>query len=159
MLRARYVKRFGLSKKDLSRAIDKISTSREMSALLGKETPLKYISDENLVFLVSSWWDYRKDNLAGNAIIRRILRKLSPEDIADVQAIYYLASQRQYCESYESGLQYAIAEYSKGENVCQKLAHLFDKSCLGAVLQQGVCMLGSISLSEQLGVINKKREV
>src|SRR5205085_2447600 len=47
--------RFNLSNRQFSKALDVIQSNREMKAILGVETPLLHISDDEIVWVVEQW--------------------------------------------------------------------------------------------------------
>lgn len=47
--------RYGLSNKQFSIALDRIQESREMRSVLGVESDLQYLTDDEIVFVVEQW--------------------------------------------------------------------------------------------------------
>ena len=166
-------KRYNISGRKFSEALTVIQSNREMSNLIGVENELIYLSGESAAFVVEQWQkihphieqrdnlgtDYfnlgRFDKMAADrkieiSVLDAIEGRLSVQEIADAQTIYYLARNNEYSELYENKLDSTIREYEASDEIRQKIHHLIQKTNLLEMLSLGVEKLGNVNLSNEL---------
>ncbi|MEI9996397.1 MAG: hypothetical protein WDM91_17500 [Rhizomicrobium sp.] len=160
---------FGLSGKAFCRAIDAIKGSREMRTMLGTETPLLYISDEKIEAVISKWNGLRRHNVGsgflGDArkiewhagaedrrkIINDLCAMLTPEELADLHAVFYLGRDRSFFpENYEAEADRVLHQIKARSDFVSDAVYLFDKGNLQSALAIGLLKLGRLTLARKL---------
>jgi hypothetical protein len=117
-------RRFKLSSRQFSDAVNVIKTNREMNAILGVETNLLSLTDDEAVAVIEQWRKLnpapepgqepqiasgaditveklKKHGAIKNEVLKALLDLLSADDIADLEAIYYLGRDGWFPELYE----------------------------------------------------------
>lgn len=166
--------RYGLSSNKFSAALDAIQTNREMNAVLGVETPLAHLSDEHLGLIAKEWStcnpprEQRSDGDGADIVlgsrlleavrgpsprsqvVTRLVAILSPQEVADLDVIFYLGRDRRLPEAYEAQLERTLKEHAAQGDIRIPLQHVFTKMNLLSCLAIGLRRLGRPSLAEQL---------
>jgi len=166
--------RFNLSNTQFSKALDVILSNREMKAILGVESELLHISDDELVWVVEQWrrihppkdedglvlgtahfdaaWlEGMKEHLAiRNEVIVAVEERMTEDELADIEAIYYLARDRLFPEYYERRVEEVKKEHLAAKDPKAEIAHLMDKTNFLNSLQLAASKLGRLSLAERL---------
>jgi hypothetical protein len=163
--------RFGIGSNQFSKALDLMQERRELKAILGVETELVHLSDEKAIFLVEQWriihpprepselgaivsgMDLErifKNREAETQALKAILAKLTSDEIADAETIFYLARNGDYSESYEAALERKKREYQLSGDLSRELYDIMHKTNFLKELQKGVRKLGRIALAEKL---------
>ena len=165
--------RFSLSNKEFSKALDAIQSNREMKALLGVETDLLYISDDEVVWVSEQWRRLhpRRDEISRNGsnsfdgisveamkaylateaeVIAATESRIKTDKLADLEALYYLARDRIVPEYYERRVEQAKKEHAAENSPIAEVAHLMEKTNLLSCLQTSATKLGRLALAERL---------
>lgn len=169
--------RFGLSNKQFSLALDRIQDCRETRSILGLESPLVHLTDDDITFVVQQWrslhpsierdqddseLDYfdpkrlsamREDGARRKAAVDAISERLSASKLAELETMFYLDRDRVFVEEHEAEAErrvkgHAIASDPKGE-----ILHLMEKINFLACLQSAAQRLGRLALAERLRTI------
>jgi hypothetical protein len=169
-------KRFGLSTKALSTALNLIQTHRQMGSQLGLEFPLEHLRDEDVHFLVGEWGKANPERTEPQApvalvrvdrdtlIVRRtasaamkkaVGANLSPEKIAGMHAIYYIGNLRPFSEEYFGRLDDAMQRLRAGGSPSDIVNHIMAKSDFPRALARGVEILGRPKLAAALRALRK----
>lgn len=170
--RADVMRDLDISGGQFSDAVDIIERHRKMGSLLGHEFSLTYLTDDHALFVVREWSkihpprtggddlviDFfdparirrsRGERKARELVIESVLSALSPEEIADLETIFYIGRERYFCEVYERGLTGALKAQA-GCDPLASVAHLMSKMNLLDALARGVEILGRPSLAASL---------
>lgn len=172
--------RFQLSSGKLSDAINVIRNNREMSAIVGIESNLLHITDDELIWVVEQWrrihpcrperdngdedlgmmWSFDKfmeyENKISkiyNDITNEINERLSSDAIADLEVIFYMARDNVFSEYYLQNAEMKQADYANIGDLHEKIRHLLEKTNLLMCLQKGARMLGRSALAQRLMAI------
>lgn len=175
--KAKVVKRFGLtSNGKFSKAVDLIKGNREMGVIIGLEKNLVHLRDDNAIFVVEQWskrhparavrdnlgtdfgaehdWDaMRAHGRIANEVNQAVCETLTPDEIADLDTIFYIGRDRVFCEHYESCLELTKKEHRLKGDLVVEVNHLMEKTNFLTCLAAGIAKLGRPSLSNRLMVI------
>jgi hypothetical protein len=171
--KANVMKRLGLSSRKFSQALDIIQANREMGSVLGLEFALAHLSDQNALFVVEQWCmrhPVRKprDNLGldyfgerdretivenrrvAQDVNQRVVEALTPDEIADLEVIFYIGRERLFCESYEAKLSSTQKEHRLVGNLLGEVDHLMEKTNFLEAVARGITILGRPALARKL---------
>ncbi|BCH27819.1 hypothetical protein [Mesorhizobium sp. L-8-3] len=173
--KAEVMLRFGFGSRQFSLALDQIQRNREMGAILGMETPLLHLSDEDIVGIVRQWrllhpkLEKPKDGELGadyfgierfeamqhhNAALREVIKtlqaQLSPDQLADLETVYYLGRDRVFPEYYETLVAEKRQEHAATNNPQEEIRHLMEKTNFLRCVQLAAIRLGRVALAERL---------
>jgi hypothetical protein len=171
--KAAVIERFRLSGREFSKAIDVIQGNREMRCLIGLETSLVHLSDQNALFAVEQWARRHPPRTVGDRprIVRiadldldaiaedrrielevnnRIVEVLTPDEIADLEIIYYIGRNRWFCEHYEEKLDWTRKKHRVTDNLAREVNHLMNKTNFKEAVARGVSTLGRPDLADKL---------
>ena len=173
----RISERFCLSSRKFSKAIKLIQTNRQMKGLIGLSTDLLYLKDKSAVFAVEQWatrhplpptafsFDYYNFEqlwktmevdwrLSRNAH-EKISNTLSPEEIADLNAIYYIGQSRIFCEYYEKHVEAARNNQRTKGGTLVMIQHLMSKTNFQECVVDGISLLGRPDLADRLRQVQR----
>lgn len=164
--------RFGIGRGKFSEAIDAIKASRELAAMVGIETPLAHLDDEGFLFLVGQWArmerreeaesefgivdvarmheTWKDDEQIERDVHDQVLGRLTAEQIADLETLYYLGRERAFGEYYERMLEGNLIKQRGGDQRWQTVHHILSKTNLREAVARGCRLAGRPSLAEQL---------
>jgi hypothetical protein len=167
--------RYGLSNRQFSLALDCIQENREMSAILGVESPPLHITDEEVIWAVEQWrrlhpahepdqegkashfWITSFEQIVDDLdqaleieVIDNIKRRLSLESLSDLESMYYLGITGNFSENYEKMLDRSLKEYHVVKNPTEKITHLISKGTFLKCIRRTSFKLGRISLCDRL---------
>lgn len=167
--------RYGLENRQFSLALDRIQESREMRAILGLESALLHIADEEIVWTVEQWRRIHpvraRDEEEADAlnysntarikgmqewaevhreVVEAIKARLSPEALADLEAMYCLDRDRVYSESYERMVARVLKEHAVVNNPTEKILQLMEKTNFLMCVQSAAVKLGRLALAKRL---------
>jgi hypothetical protein len=166
--------RYNLSNKQFSIALDKIQKSREMKAILGVETLLLHITDNEIVFVIKEWRKIHPNEkkstgelisaieLIGNMeshidtkneVLTTIKDRLSKEAVADLETIFYLGRDGFYSEYYEREVENRQKNLKKKNDHTAITHHLIKKTNLLQSLNKAAIKLGRLTLHEELNTL------
>lgn len=170
--------RFGLGSDGFSRALKVIETTRELALLIGIESELVHLSDEKVIAVLEVWSGrhpprkvdpVRPEGIAGiisgreltaRALLRDLaaeeaankaaLAMLSPDELADLEAVYYLGRNRSFGDHYEGDLTRIKREHKVAAEPYAKIDHLMSKTNLASMVAEGVERAGRLSLGHRI---------
>jgi hypothetical protein len=166
--------RFNLSNRQFSKALDVIQSNREMKAIIGMETDLLHISDDEVVWIVEQWRrlhpqrDEDEDGLGvklsdpatvdamledlrvEQEVIVEIEKRIAGNKLAEIEAMFYLARDRIFSEHYEQRIEIARKQHAAANDPKAQIAHLIEKTNFLHCLQESARKLGRLSLAERL---------
>jgi hypothetical protein len=166
--------RFNLSNRQFSKALDVIQSNREMKAILGVETPLLHISDDEIVWVVEQWrrlhpprdedvndlgirlydetaLEAMIEHLAvENEVVAEIEKRIAGDKLAEVEAIFYLSRDRIFPEYYEQYAEETKKEHAAANDPKAKIGHLMEKTNFLHCVQLSATKLGRLSLAKRL---------
>lgn len=166
--------RFNLSNKQFSKALDVIQCNREMKALLGVETDLLHILDNEVVWIVDQWRRLhpQRDEEHGSfgikpfdratfgalleclstqkEVIAEIEWRITGDKLAEIEAMFYLARDRLFSEDYEQRIEGARKEHAAANDRTEEIVHLMDKTNFLHCVQEAAQRLGRLSLADRL---------
>jgi len=166
--------RYELSGKKFTAAVDAIQANREMNAQLGVEAVLSHLTDANARMLIEKWstvhpvrqsadddlgmdyfgkrdWEETRLYFERKTDARNvILQTLSPEEIADADAIYYLGRDGNFPEQYDGLLAQAKKNHAEADGLRRSVDNLLSKTNLLMFLVSGLRRLGKTTLASTL---------
>lgn len=166
--------RFNIGSKQFTDALNKIQTNREMKAIIGVETPLLHLTDDDVLWVVRQWrtihperkrdegdlgLDYfdlarfehiREDLQLYTDAVEALDQRLSPEKLADLETLFYLERDRHYPETYEPMVTSKLREHAVASDKQEEIRHLLEKTNLLKCVQGSAFMLGRIILTQRL---------
>ena len=165
--RACVMKRFGLSGREFSKAVEIIERNREMRCIIGRQSELAHLSDQKMLFVIDQWTrrhanKYVIDTASIDAkamiadrhlasdVNRKILEVLSPDEIVDLEAIYYIGRDGEFCEHYERDLDLIRENHRSSGDLVREVDHLMTKTNFQEATAKGVSKLGRPDLASSL---------
>ncbi|HWL05412.1 MAG TPA: hypothetical protein VNQ99_10835 [Xanthobacteraceae bacterium] len=165
--------RFALSGKQFSIALTRIQENREMRAILGMESPLLHLTDNEVVAVIEQWRRlHPKQRALGPAIVNaadtanfdgmseEIARlkeviattehALSPAALAELEVMFYLGRDGGFVEQYEDRVERKQREHAAAGNSREEIRHLIQKTNLLQCVQVAAIKLGCLTLAERL---------
>jgi hypothetical protein len=163
--------RFAISSRKFSQAVDVIKGHREMGSLVGYEFELTYLTDEHARFVIEEWskahlprtaddhsemgypnrnWDgFRAYFGTLAAAEKSVIETLLPEEIADLETVFYIGRERLFSETYGERLKATLKEHCLA-NLASEVHHLMTKTNLLDALARGIEILGRRRLAAEL---------
>jgi hypothetical protein len=171
--------RFGLSSNAFSRALNAILGSRDLATIVGVETPLSYLSREKLIDIVERWLDANPPPAVDaepriisaasirfsdiethmremSALIQEAEARLSLEEFADLQTVFYIGRDRRYGEEYPRMLEQTVAEHRLAARRLDLIDHILSKANLVDALVAGLRRAGQPSIAEQVDELRER---
>jgi len=169
--------RYGLSNKQFSIALDQIQQNREMGSVLGIESNHLHLTDDDAVWVVEQWrrlhppraqddgdlgldyfdpkrFDGMKERAAAfQEVQKSIAVRLSPEALAELEAMFYLQRDGIASEYHEREVARTLAEHAAAQNPQHEISHLMEKTNFCACLEGAAKKLGRLSLAERLKAV------
>lgn len=165
--------RFGLSNTQFSKALGVIKANREMKALVGGETSLHFLPDDLLMWVVQQWRKKhpKSEPRDGPAIVKfdtktfeamkeyaRISRevvtalgkRLTNEQIAELQTIYYLGRDRWFPEFYDEQIENTIKQHAMDNDPRKQIGHMMTKTNFLHAIIAALPRLGRPSLAARI---------
>jgi len=180
--KAAAMERFGLSGKRFTAALKVIEASRGARQHIGIDTELAHLTDAHAMLVVELWaerhpprkakgdgeafsvvrrnrdWEAaRAHRQKANALNGRIIGELAPNEIADLETVFYMGRQRTLPEFYEEMLARALKEHALARDLTIKVEHLMQKTNLADELRNGLLLLGRPTLAQQIADFLKAR--
>ncbi|GBQ96245.1 hypothetical protein [Gluconobacter cerinus] len=162
--------RFRLSGRQLSKAIDKIKSSRELSALIGIEKNLAHLSDNKMEIILQKWGEFsssQRKKLEGDLfecpdlnqfedyykkrkdLNDFISSSLTLDEFSDLCALYYLGRDLKFGEQYDTVLHYTKSQFAI-QTYGSHINYLISKCNLLECVIDGVERAGRPSLANKL---------
>jgi hypothetical protein len=169
--------RFKIGSNAFSDALDVIQSSRETKAMLGLESELLHISDSDILWLVEQWRKLHPPRQEGdvgggivsfsdasfdemmqgleerNIVIDGVAQRLSADQLADIQAVFYIGRNREYAECYEAKVENTKRRHAVESDLRKLIADLLDKTNFLSGVQQAITRLGRLKLSQKLRIL------
>jgi hypothetical protein len=169
--------RYGLGNNQFCVALDVIQKNREMRAILGMESDLKHLADDDILWVVEQWHrlhpvgrqgednlglDYfdparfemmKKDANIRRGVVTTIKERLSPEALAELEAMFYLERDRIFVEYHEQLIARILKEHTATKDPQAEILHLMDKTNFLQCVRGAAARLGRLSLVDHLKAI------
>ncbi|ODT91927.1 MAG: hypothetical protein ABS86_01915 [Sphingobium sp. SCN 64-10] len=165
--------RFGLTSNGISRALAVIQDARELKTLIGIETPLAYLSAGTLTEIAVRWLETNpppaanvestvvsatdidfeemdRHCKAAAVLDRWALERLSIEEFADLQTIFYVGRDRLFGELYERVLEGTLATHRVETRRIMLVHHILSKTNFIDGLIAGLIRVGQPTLATQI---------
>lgn len=150
-VRAAIRERFRLSSNELSKACKKIEGTRELAALIGIESPLLFLTDDDVIWVIEQWrrlhpkrsrddkdigLDYfdtsRFEKMREQANLYRevigfVDEQLSSGKLADLEVMFYRERDRFPSEYYEEMVAAKLKEHAAANDSKAEIRHLLEK--------------------------------
>jgi hypothetical protein len=165
--------RFSLGSKAISDAVNVIKVNRELKAVVGVETNLVHLSDDTALFVVEQWRRLHPVNDEGEDVVldcfdmKRfegmrerlalekevydvLMSRLSPEEIADLHAVFYLGRNKEFSEYYEAMLERFKGQHALEKDLYSQIDQMMAKTNFLQAFRDGAARLGRLGLAERL---------
>ena len=165
--------RYAISSTKFSKAVNAIRGSRPLAALVGLETPLKYIQDDKLRFVMERWSElYSTHNVSTDEVgtdltnidfhkrekhfaKRREIETsigsvMETNELVDLETLFYIGREHWFGELYEEVLESTARGYKNQEQMRRGISHLLEKTNLLQCVMQGCESVGRPSLAANL---------
>ena len=164
--------RFNIGSKAFSDALHAIQRSRETKALIGLESDLLHLKDEDVIWLAEQWrrlhpspddsnggvvdfadasFEEMMEGFATRkAVIDEVAERLSADQLADIQAVFYLGRNHEYAECYEANVEMTKRWHSVENDPKKWIGHLMDKTNFLTCVQLAAGRLGRLALSGRM---------
>lgn len=165
--------RFQLSSNAFSKALDRIQNSRELGAAIGLEFNLAHLTDAKVMHVLELWSplfplrdrpsdrpltiqprltfeEMQTARVAHETANNAILPELNADELADLEAVFYLGRDHDFGEEYDAVLARIKHEHAAHGNAYEELNHLTSKGNLATMLAVGAARLGRRSLSNHI---------
>uniref|UniRef100_Q07SV8 HEPN domain-containing protein n=1 Tax=Rhodopseudomonas palustris (strain BisA53) TaxID=316055 RepID=Q07SV8_RHOP5 len=165
--------RFALSNTQFSRAIDAIKANRELNGMIGGETELPCLLDEEVMLVVEQWRilhpkreekqpeivqgkdfkfaDMIKNIKKSRECVAALSETITSHEAADLEALFYLGRGDFFPEQFEARAATYLGSLVDDSEVRARTAQLLEKTNLLACLERGARRAGRLSLAEKLG--------
>lgn len=164
---------YGLSSNQFSRAVDVIKGNRAMKALYGELSQLGGMTDEIAIFIMNAWlereierrtpsedgmdWagaeriDKLFEDLPKAAAFRtKLAKRLSANECADLETLFYFGRDGHYAELYEKDLARNRSKYVREKDPVSTAQHVLTKTNFADCFAAGIRRVGRADLAEQL---------
>jgi hypothetical protein len=164
--------RFALSNTQFSKAIDAIKANREFYGMIGGETDLPCLLDDEVMLVVEQWRilhpdregqepevvhgsRFRAADLIASIKKRRecldaLSGTITSHEAADLEALYYLGRGDFFPEQFDERAATYLQSIGDDEELRARTGRLLDKTNLIACLERGTRRAGRLALAEQL---------
>ncbi len=166
--------RFSLSSNELSKACSKIQGTRELAALIGIESPLLYLNDDAVIWVVEQWrrlhpkrsqddkdigQDYfntsRLEKMYEWADLYRevidcVNQHLDGGMLADLEVMFYIERDRIRSEYYERLVADKLKEHAAANDSKAEIRHLLEKTNFLQNVRGSAMRLGRLALAAEL---------
>lgn len=171
--KAALMERFDLSGRAFSDAVNTVKKSRALAAAIGIETPLTYLTDEQIMFVAERWRAVhpprlgdrdvfviprnrlREEVLKGreerNALYEAVIEALSVEQVAELEALFYIGRDRVFGEHHEAIVERTLAEHRVAGDRWPQVYHILSKTNFLDGLIEGLRRVGRPPLADRLG--------
>jgi hypothetical protein len=164
--------RFALSNTQFSKAIDAIKANREFCGMIGGETDLPYLLDDEVMLVVEQWrilhpklgmkepevvqgGRFRSAGLIASIKKRRecvdaLSGTITSHEAADLEALFYLGRGDFFPELFEERAAAYLKSIGDDAELRACTARMLDKTNLLTCLERGARRAGRLSLAERL---------
>ncbi|WP_136626015.1 hypothetical protein, partial [Bradyrhizobium macuxiense] len=165
--------RFALSNTQFSKAIDAIKANREFYGMIGGETDLPYLLDDEVMLVVEQWHILHPDRVGKEPSVvqgrrfssadlitsikkkRECVEALSEtilcQEAADLEALFYLGRGDFFPEFFNERAATYLKSLGDGAELRARTGRLLDKTNLLTCLERGARRAGRLSLAQRLG--------
>ncbi|WFU73094.1 hypothetical protein [Bradyrhizobium sp. CB2312] len=170
------IKRFNLSNRQFCEALNVIQTARETKAILGMETKLLHLTDDEILWIVEQWRRIHPKAQQGEAalpsfidrawikqmkekqkvrseVISTVQEKISGAKLAEIEAIFYLGRDGVYPEDYEPFIEKKQEEHAAANDAQSEIVHLMTKTNFLHSVTIATRKLGRLSLTTKLALM------
>ena len=134
--------RFAISSKELSQAINHIKVHYEMAPLIGTPIDLLGVDRGFLLCFFNQWHVYHHGRKQQNSVLQswsEAMKRLTPENLAGLDVLYYSASE-QFSEPYKENYKSEFENYTRlfsqqGDLVASLNSFLENRQCFSDVLK------------------------
>lgn len=165
---------YNLSSKGFQKAISVIESTRELRGIIGLESDLLHLTDEDILWVTQQWrrlhpkrehkeeprirvvnavalyGELMKDRTTEKEVYRAIAERLDAKKLAELETLFYLGRDRHHSEYYEEMVEETIRNHAAAKDKAEEIRHLMSKMnflmCLSAVASK----VGRLSLSVAL---------
>jgi hypothetical protein len=164
---------FGLSGRKFSAAVTAIRHSRPLSARVGIESELRHLSDDKAIaalklwakahrttaydpndvgldYFDRDWGKYEEEMRVARDLDEAVLRLLTPEELSDLEVLFYIGRNRVKGEHYDNYLDHTIPKHRIAASRWEGVHHLMSKMNLLDAAIEGVATVGRPSLAAKL---------
>jgi hypothetical protein len=171
IMKERIKLRFNLSNTQFSKALNVIKNNREMKALIAEETSLIYLPDNLIVGIIEQWRklhpprgaddnsvtsslmtlnEILEDSSNHAEVVSALQTRLTEQQLAELQAIYYLGRDGGFPEQYEDEVEKMRKQHALEEDAREPISYLMDKTNFLLAVTRALPRLGRSSLSTRL---------
>ncbi len=166
-------RRFSLSNRQFSAALNKLQDFPEGRVSIGQLGELAHLSDDTVELVVESWCEMHPnrnappddvgldyfnrdfDNIFAererdDAVLASLLDRLSNDDVADMDTIFYVGRDRIFGEHYADKLSHTIAEHDQTADRRISLSHVLQKTNFGKGFADGLERVGRPDLAKNV---------
>lgn len=165
--------KYSIGSNKFSAAINLIKDHRTMASYLGKEFDLAHLSNEKIKLTIQEWkklhnlknkdsmginffdrcFDAMLDhNKTAQKVQKNLSKLLSSDEIADLEAVFYIGREAIFCEFYEKKLTSIKKEHTANKNLDQEISHLIEKTNFLDCVVNGLKILGKPELAQELSL-------
>jgi len=164
---------FGLSGKGFSNALDAIKGSRELKTLIEVESDLLHLSDAKIVEIVALWLDANPPKPANtparvinaasisfdeimrhgdrmSTLNKAAMERLTVEEFADLQTIFYVGRDRRFGEEYPRLLEMTLEAHRLANERYALFHHILSKKIFIDGLAAGLRRVGQPALGDKV---------
>jgi hypothetical protein len=175
--KAAVMARFNLTNREFSDALNVIQSSRETKSIIGVETDLLQISDDEIIWVIERWrrihpareevsrvhgWEdfdeawiqaMKKEMATRNDVISEIELRITGDKLAEIEAIVHLGRDGIFPEYYEAFVEEKKKEHAVENDAKSKIAYLMDKTNFRQSVHIAAPKLGRLSLASRLATL------
>ena len=167
------VQQFGLRSRRFSAALTAIRKSRPPAASVGLESGLRHLSDDKAVeafelsakahptktrdredlgidYFDRDWGKFEEEARIARELDDTILELLTPEELADLEVLFYIGRDLVKGEHYDGYLERTIADHHAAASRWEGVHHLMSKANLLHAAVEGAAAVGRPSLAAKL---------
>ena len=166
--------RYGLGNRQFAFALDCIQKNREMRSILGMDSNLLHLTDDDIISVIEQWrrlhpvrelekddhgldffditrFEAKAETVANRReVLAMIEARLSTEALADLEVMFYLGRDRVFAEYYESMVARVLKEHVAAKDPQVEILHLMEKTNFLQSMQGATTRLGRLALAERL---------
>ncbi|MDF0523272.1 hypothetical protein P0R31_39450 [Bradyrhizobium yuanmingense] len=166
--------RFKLSNRQFSLALDAIQSARETKAILGIETDLLYLSDDEILWTADQWRrihpkirerggpvkvsdqtllnELEEEQKEMGSVSDAVQQKISGAKLSELEAMFYLGRDGVYPEHFDTFVERKEKEHAAARDPKSEILHLMTKPNFLHSVTIAATKLGRLSLATQLSL-------
>lgn len=166
---------YNLSSKGFQKAIGVIESTRELRGIIGLESDLLHLTDEDILWVTQQWrrlhpkrehkeeeprihavnaadlyGELMKDRTTEQKVYRAIAERLDAKKLAELETLFYLGRERHHSEYYEEMVEDTIRDHAAAKDKAEEIRHLMSKMNFLMCLSAAASKVGRLSLSVSL---------